>query len=141
LPAHRPPPLAELLLQEFGKAFSGVGRAAVPAIHARQPHSVAGDSRAGMATGGTNWQVLYLHRARAPSCMHEQAKPPRRPTPGQRAEISALAALPDEKIDTKDIPEVLDSSGAQRGLFCRFRKKKISHISRAARAKRDKRPN
>ena len=34
----------------------------------------------------------------------------------QKAEIKALANLPDEKIDTTDIPEILDWSGAKRGL-------------------------
>ena len=38
-------------------------------------------------------------------------------TPAQQAELDALAALPEDKIDTKDIPEVHDWSGAQRGLF------------------------
>lgn len=32
----------------------------------------------------------------------------------QKAEIESLAALPDEKIDTSDIPEILDWSGARR---------------------------
>ena len=36
-------------------------------------------------------------------------------TPEQRAEIEALAALPDDQIDTTDIPETLDWSGARRG--------------------------
>jgi hypothetical protein len=38
-------------------------------------------------------------------------------TPAQNAEIEALKALPDEEIDTQDIPEVGDWSGMQRGLF------------------------
>jgi hypothetical protein len=33
--------------------------------------------------------------------------------------LTELAALPDEKIDTRDIPEVRDWSGAKRGLFYR----------------------
>lgn len=40
-------------------------------------------------------------------------------SPAQHAEIEALAALPDEQIDTQDIPEVSDWSGAKRGLFFR----------------------
>lgn len=40
-------------------------------------------------------------------------------TERQKAEIAALAALPDEEIDTGDIPEVLDWSGAVRGAFYR----------------------
>lgn len=35
----------------------------------------------------------------------------------QKADIGALAALPDEDIDTSDIPEILDWSGARRGMF------------------------
>ncbi len=41
------------------------------------------------------------------------------PTPAQQAEIEALKAMPDEEIDTQDIPEVVDWSGAKRGLFFR----------------------
>ncbi len=47
-------------------------------------------------------------------------------TPAQQAEIDALAALPDDKIDTKDMPEVRDWSGAQRGLFFRPVKKQLT---------------
>lgn len=38
-------------------------------------------------------------------------------TPEQAAELAALAALPDESIDTRDIPEQRDWRGAERGLF------------------------
>ena len=38
-------------------------------------------------------------------------------TPKQRAELEALAAIPDDEIDTSDIPEVTDWSGGVRGLF------------------------
>ena len=44
---------------------------------------------------------------------------PKPPTAKQRAEIVALAALPDERTDTADIPEVRDWSGARRGVFYR----------------------
>jgi len=47
-------------------------------------------------------------------------------TPAQQAEIDALAALPDDKIDTKDMPEVRDWSGARRGLFFRPIKKQLT---------------
>ena len=40
-------------------------------------------------------------------------------TDEQRAELDALEALPDDQIDTSDIPETLDWSGAKRGLFYR----------------------
>ena len=38
-------------------------------------------------------------------------------TPAQQAEIEALAALPDDHIDTRDMPEVRDWRGARRGSF------------------------
>ena len=44
----------------------------------------------------------------------------------QRAEIDALAKLPDERIDTSDLPEILDWSGAKRGLLYRPIKRKIT---------------
>lgn len=39
--------------------------------------------------------------------------------PTQLAEIEALKALPDEQIDTSDIPEIADWSKAVRGRFYR----------------------
>ena len=36
-----------------------------------------------------------------------------------RDEIEALKALPDEQINTDDMPELLDWSGARRGVFYR----------------------
>lgn len=50
----------------------------------------------------------------------------KRLTSVQRSEIESLAALPDDKIDVRDIPEVRDWSGAQRGLFYRPIKKQIT---------------
>jgi len=47
-------------------------------------------------------------------------------TPEQRAELDALAALPDEEIDTSDAPEVQDWSGAQHGLFYRPVKQQVT---------------
>jgi uncharacterized protein (DUF4415 family) len=38
-------------------------------------------------------------------------------TAKQKAELKALAALPEDRIDTADIPEARDWSGARRGLF------------------------
>lgn len=38
-------------------------------------------------------------------------------TEKQRAELKALAARPDDQIDISDVPEVLDWSGAKRGVF------------------------
>lgn len=47
-------------------------------------------------------------------------------TPAQRAELEALAALPDDQINTKALPEVRDWSGAKRGLFFRPVKKQLT---------------
>ncbi len=47
-------------------------------------------------------------------------------TAAQRAELEALAAMPDNRINTKDIPEVRDWSGAQRGLFFRPIKQQLT---------------
>ena len=40
-------------------------------------------------------------------------------TDEERAELDALEALPDDQIDTSDIPETVDWSGARRGVFYR----------------------
>ena len=50
----------------------------------------------------------------------------RAPEKEQKAEIEALANLPDEKIDTTDIPEILDWSGAKRGMLYRPVKQQIT---------------
>ena len=47
-------------------------------------------------------------------------------TGDKKAEIEALAALPEEAIDTSDLPEILDWSGARRGLLYRPVKKQIT---------------
>jgi uncharacterized protein (DUF4415 family) len=47
-------------------------------------------------------------------------------TQAQQDELSALAALPDDRIDTADIPEVRDWSDARRGLFFRPAKKQLT---------------
>ncbi|MBV9389131.1 MAG: BrnA antitoxin family protein [Chroococcidiopsidaceae cyanobacterium CP_BM_ER_R8_30] len=47
-------------------------------------------------------------------------------TAEQKAQIEALAALPDEAINTNDIPEVKDRSGARRGVFYRPLKQQIT---------------
>jgi uncharacterized protein (DUF4415 family) len=44
----------------------------------------------------------------------------------QRAELAALAAMSDDQIDTSDIPEVRDWTGAKRGLFFRPVKQQIT---------------
>ncbi len=47
-------------------------------------------------------------------------------TSDQVAELQALAAVPDEDIDTSDIPEQRDWSGARRGLFFRSDKQQLT---------------
>ena len=42
------------------------------------------------------------------------------------AELEALEALPDDQIDTSDIPEILTWSDAKRGLFYRPVKQQIT---------------
>jgi uncharacterized protein (DUF4415 family) len=50
----------------------------------------------------------------------------KRLTRRQSAELKALAALPDDAIDTSDVPELLDWSGAKRGLFYRPIKQQLT---------------
>jgi uncharacterized protein (DUF4415 family) len=50
----------------------------------------------------------------------------KRLTPEQRAELASLAALPDDAIDTSDAPEILDWSGARRGMFYRPVKQQLT---------------
>ena len=47
-------------------------------------------------------------------------------TPKQRVEVEALANLPDEAIDTSDVPEIPDWSGARRGVLYRPVKRQIT---------------
>ena len=44
----------------------------------------------------------------------------------QAAELLALAELPDDRIDTDDIPEKLNWSNAERGLFHRPVKRQVT---------------
>ena len=44
----------------------------------------------------------------------------------QRAELDALAARRDDQIDTSEMPEVSDWSGAKRGLFYRPIKQQLT---------------
>ncbi len=50
----------------------------------------------------------------------------KRLTRGQLAELKSLAALPESEIDTSDAPELLDWSGAKRGLFYRPVKQQLT---------------
>src|SRR5262249_9228499 len=46
-------------------------------------------------------------------------------TAEQQAELDVLAALPEEEIDTREMPEVRDWSGVQRGVFYQSLKRQI----------------
>jgi uncharacterized protein (DUF4415 family) len=50
----------------------------------------------------------------------------KRLTPAQQEELKSLATLPDGAIDTSDAPELLDWSGAKRGLFYRPVKQQLT---------------
>jgi uncharacterized protein (DUF4415 family)/uncharacterized DUF497 family protein len=50
----------------------------------------------------------------------------KRLTPKQRAELKSLAALRDDDINSSDAPELLDWSGAERGLFYRPVKQQLT---------------
>lgn len=47
-------------------------------------------------------------------------------TDNQRAELTALEALPDDQINTTDTPEIHDWSDARRGVFYRPVKQQIT---------------
>jgi uncharacterized protein (DUF4415 family) len=47
-------------------------------------------------------------------------------TAKQRAELAAIAAMPDDQIRTDLIPEQLDWSGAKRGMFYRPVKEQVT---------------
>ena len=47
-------------------------------------------------------------------------------TPAQVAELQALAALPDDQINTRTLPEQRDWSGARRGVFYRPVKQQLT---------------
>ena len=56
----------------------------------------------------------------------------------RRAELQALHELPDGQIDTTGIPELLDWTGARRGLFYRPVKQQIilrQHVERCEKEK------
>lgn len=50
-------------------------------------------------------------------------------TSEQKADLEALAAMPDDQINTRNIPEQPDWSGARRGLFFRPVKKQLEGIA------------
>ena len=47
-------------------------------------------------------------------------------TTKQRAELATFAALPDDRIDTRKMPEVRDWRGAKRGMFYRPIKQQLT---------------
>ena len=50
----------------------------------------------------------------------------RRSSNDRKAELSALEELPDDRINTADVPELLDWSDARRGVFCRPSKQQVT---------------
>jgi uncharacterized protein (DUF4415 family) len=50
----------------------------------------------------------------------------KKPTAKQQAELDALAALQDDQIDRREMPEVRDWTGAKRGLFYRPVKQQLT---------------
>ena len=48
------------------------------------------------------------------------------PPPHVQEQVQALEALPDDRIDTTDAPEILDWSDARRGVFYRPVKQQIT---------------
>lgn len=44
----------------------------------------------------------------------------------ERAELAALEAMPEDAIDTREMPEIRDWSGAERGRFYRPVKRQIT---------------
>ena len=47
-------------------------------------------------------------------------------TADRQAELDVLAALPEEELDTRDMPEITDWSGARRGVLYRPVKRQIT---------------
>ena len=63
--------------------------------------------------------------------------PDTEPTQSQKEELNALAALPDDQIDTSDIPKVIEGANSVRGLF----HKSASERSKAIGELRGRRPS
>ena len=63
--------------------------------------------------------------------------PDTEPTQSKKEELDALAALPDDQIDTSDIPEVLEGANSIRDLF----HKSASERSKAIDELRSRRPS
>jgi uncharacterized protein (DUF4415 family)/uncharacterized DUF497 family protein len=83
--------------------------------------------RSSMRTRAKTW-AASLAPARRRRVKGERMKKSanNRLTAKQRAELAALAAMPDNKINTADIPEQRDWSGARRGMFFRPVKQQIT---------------
>lgn len=47
-------------------------------------------------------------------------------TPEERAELAALEAMSEDAIDTREMPEIRDWAGAERGRFYRPLKRQIT---------------
>ena len=57
---------------------------------------------------------------------HSKSRGKKALTAARKAELAALARLPEHKIGTRDIAEVRDWSNAKRGLFYRPVKKQLT---------------
>src|ERR1700745_1447453 len=71
---------------------------------------------------GDRWHTIGLVGSVVLLAVHNWSEE----TKAQRAELKALAALRDEAIDTSDAPELIDWSGARRGLFYRPVKQQLT---------------
>src|SRR4029077_14932539 len=85
--------------------------------HGRRLHPQAASQSAGSSAPGK------LPRAKGKHMRKATSKPLTR---AQLSELKSLAARPDKAIDTSDAPEILDWSGAKRGLFYRPVKQQLT---------------
>src|SRR6266852_5526473 len=74
------------------------------------------------------WWAVLSARGKPPRTKGKRMKKEtsRQLTREQLAELKSLADLPDDSIDTSEVPEILDWSGAKRGLFYRPVKQQLT---------------
>lgn len=126
------------------RSMSAVSITLPPQIALRSARREVGNPAATVRTcrqSGSAWSFIpgqNLKKASRSAALSAPARPPhakgkpmkkgtsKRLTPEQRAELKSLAALPDDAIDTSDAPELLDWSGAKRGLFYRPVKQQLT---------------
>jgi uncharacterized protein (DUF4415 family) len=71
-------------------------------------------------------RIISARKATATKGKPMKKETSKRLTREQLAELKSLAALPDSAIDTSDAPELLDWSGAKRGVFYRPVKQQLT---------------